>query len=77
QSIPQTYFVAALPLQGGYDGSDNLLDPTRGFRLGLRVSPEASRTLGKQSYYVKSQFDASAYHTVAPGVVLAGRVRFG
>ena len=77
QSIPQTYFVIALPLQGGYDGSDNLLDPTRGFRLNLRVSPEASRTLGKQSTYVKAQFDASAYHTVAPGVVVAGRARFG
>ena len=77
QSIPQTYFVIALPLQAGYDGSDNLLDPTRGFRIGLRVSPEASRTLGKQSTYVKSQVDASIYHTVAPGVVLAGRARFG
>ena len=77
QSIPQTYFVIALPLQAGYDGSDNLLDPTRGFRLGLRVSPEASRTLGRQSTYVKSQVDASIYHTVATGVVLAGRARFG
>ena len=77
QSIPQTYFVIALPLQGGYDGSDNLLDPTRGFRLNLRVSPEASRTLGKQSTYVRTQFDASAYKPVAAGVVLAGRVRFG
>jgi translocation and assembly module TamA len=77
QSIPQTYFVIALPLQAGYDGSDNLLDPTRGFRLNLRVSPEASRTLGQQSTYVKSQFDASIYHTVAAGVVLAGRARFG
>ena len=77
QSIPQTYFVIALPLQAGYDGSDNLLDPTRGFRIGLRVSPEVSRTLGKQSTYVKSQVDASIYHTVAPGVVLAGRARFG
>lgn len=77
QSIPQTYFVIALPLQAGYDGSDNLLDPTRGFRIGLRVSPEVSRSLGKQSTYVKSQVDASIYHTVAPGVVLAGRARFG
>ena len=77
QSIPQTYFVLALPLQSGYDGSDSLLDPTRGFRLALRVSPEVSRTLGKQSTYVKAQFDASAYRPVAPGVVLAGRARFG
>ena len=77
QSIPQTYFVLALPLQGGYDGSDNLLDPTRGFRLGLRVSPEISQTLGTKSTYVKAQFDASAYRLVGARVVLAGRARFG
>jgi translocation and assembly module TamA len=77
QSIPQTYFVLALPLQAGYDGSDSLLDPSRGFRLGLRVSPETSRTLGQQSTYLKAQFDASAYKPVGAGVVLAGRMRFG
>lgn len=77
QSIPQTYFVLALPLQAGYDGSDSLLDPTKGFRLGLRVSPETSRTLGRQTNYLKTQFDASAYQPVGAGVVLAGRMRFG
>ena len=38
----RTFFIAALPLSLGYDGSDNLLDPTTGFRLSGRVSPEAS-----------------------------------
>ena len=29
----RTFFIAALPLTLGYDGSDSLLDPTKGFRL--------------------------------------------
>ena len=31
------FLIAALPLQLGYDGSDNLLNPTRGFRLSGRI----------------------------------------
>jgi translocation and assembly module TamA len=41
-----TYFIAALPLQLGYDRSDNLLDPTRGFRVTARTSLEAQRRQG-------------------------------
>ena len=40
----RTFLIAALPLSLGYDGSDSLLDPTRGFRLSGRISPEFSRT---------------------------------
>ena len=36
----RTFFIAALPLTLGYDGSDNLLDPTRGFRLRGWISPD-------------------------------------
>ena len=36
------FFIAALPASLGYDGSDDLLDPTRGFRLLGRISPELS-----------------------------------
>jgi translocation and assembly module TamA len=35
----KTFLIAALPLAAGYDGSDSLLDPTRGFRLSGRLSP--------------------------------------
>ncbi|MFT3977622.1 MAG: POTRA domain-containing protein, partial [Sphingomonas bacterium] len=41
----RTYYIAALPLSLTYDGSDDLLNPTRGFRLGGRLSPE-QRKLG-------------------------------
>jgi translocation and assembly module TamA len=39
-----TYFIAALPLQGGYDGSNSLLDPTRGFRVNGPAEPGSAKT---------------------------------
>ncbi len=72
----RTFLIAALPAQLGYDGSDDLLDPTRGFRLNGRLSPEASLR-GKVFTYVKAQVDASYYQPIGGKVVLAGRVRVG
>ncbi len=78
QGISQrrVYFVGALPVSLGYDGSDDLLDPTRGFRLSTRVSPEVSAT-GKVFGYVRAQFDGSAYYPVNDRLVIAGRARIG
>jgi translocation and assembly module TamA len=70
------FLIAAIPLAAGYDGSDSLLDPTRGFRLSGRLSPEISFHGGHFSYG-RAQFDASAYHPVGERVVVAGRVRLG
>ncbi|HEU4959946.1 MAG TPA: BamA/TamA family outer membrane protein [Sphingomonas sp.] len=72
----RTYFIGALPTQLTYDGSDDLLNPTRGFRLGGRVSPELSLE-GAAFGYARIQLDASAYQPVSKGVVLAERVRLG
>jgi translocation and assembly module TamA len=72
----RTFFIAAIPLTLGYDGSDNLLDPTTGFRLSGWISPEYSGH-GKSLTYARSQIDASAYHHVSSSVVVAGRVRLG
>jgi translocation and assembly module TamA len=70
------FAIAALPLSLGYDGSDSLLDPTRGFRLSGMLSPEFS--LGHDRLtYGRVQLDASAYRPVKAGVVIAGRVRLG
>lgn len=70
----KTSLIAAFPASLGYDGSDDLLDPTRGFRLGGRISPEISAHGGKFAYG-RAQIDASAYRPVSAGVVAAGRVR--
>jgi translocation and assembly module TamA len=72
----RTFLIAALPVSIGYDGSDNLLDPTRGFRLSGRVSPEYSGHGGSFTY-ARTQFDASAYYPASDRVVVAGRVRLG
>lgn len=72
----RVYFIGALPTTLSYDGSDDLLDPTRGFRLSGRLSPELSLE-GSAFGYARVQVDASAYRTVTRGTVLAGRVRLG
>ena len=79
QIVPRnTYFVAALPLRGALDQSDNFLDPTRGWRAALKLSPEVSKQQdGPTVTYARVQFDASRYQPVSDTVVLAGRVRLG
>jgi translocation and assembly module TamA len=77
RSASKTYFIGALPLRAAYDASDDLLDPTRGWRVSLRVSPELSVQQGRRSTYARVQADASAYLPVGKAVVLAGRVRLG
>ncbi|MDO9490057.1 MAG: BamA/TamA family outer membrane protein, partial [Sphingomonadaceae bacterium] len=72
----RTFFIGALPGQLGYDASDSLLDPTRGFRVTARVSPEASLQSGAFGY-VRSLADASGYYPVSDSIVLAARVRGG
>ena len=72
----RTFFIGAIPASLTYDGSDSLLDPTTGFRLGGRVSPELSFHGGTFGY-TRAQIDASAYHPVSGRVVAAGRIRLG
>lgn len=72
----RTFLIAAAPVSLRYDGSNDLLDPTKGFRLGGRFSPEISAR-GGQFTYGRIQIDASAYHPVSDSVVVAGRVRLG
>jgi translocation and assembly module TamA len=72
----RTFLIAAAPLSLGYDGSDSLLDPTRGFRLSGRISPEISAH-GGHFTYARSQIDASAYHPLSDSIVVAGRIRLG
>ena len=72
----RTFLIAALPVSLRYDGSNDLLDPTTGFRLGGRLSPEISAHGGKFTYG-RVQIDASAYRPVSDSVVVAGRIRVG
>ncbi|HEY1145598.1 MAG TPA: BamA/TamA family outer membrane protein, partial [Allosphingosinicella sp.] len=72
----RTFFIGALPATLAYDGSNDLLDPTRGFRLSGRLSPEASLQNGAFGY-ARAQIDGSFYQPVSDKVVIAGRTRLG
>ena len=70
----RTYLIGGLFGSVTLDESDDLLDPTKGYRATLFLAPEASRSEGSESYYLRTQADASTYKSVGPAV-LAGRVR--
>ncbi|HTO27111.1 MAG TPA: BamA/TamA family outer membrane protein, partial [Devosia sp.] len=71
----KTYYIAALPGQVGFDTTNSLLDPVRGFRLNLKLSPEVSG--GDQNlFYARGMVEGSAYRSFGD-FVLAGRVRVG
>lgn len=72
----RTFFIGALPTSLNYDGSDDLLNPTKGFRLGGRLSPEVSLQ-GSVFGYARTQFDGSVYRPFGDRVVLAARTRLG
>ncbi len=72
----RTFFIGALPASLGLDESDDLLNPTKGFRLLGRVSPEISFQ-GGTFPYARAQFDASVYRPVSDRIVAAGRIRLG
>ncbi|MET0241335.1 MAG: BamA/TamA family outer membrane protein [Sphingobium sp.] len=72
----RTYYVVSLPGQVTFDTSNSLLDPTSGFRLSAKVSPEGSLGSGGQ-IYGRGLFEATGYYPVSDGIVLAGRARVG
>jgi translocation and assembly module TamA len=75
-SLSDAYFIGGLIGQIGYDRSNSLLDPTRGFRLLARVNPEASLRNGAK-FYVRNLIEGSVYYPFGEDFVIAGRARFG
>lgn len=71
----QTYLIGSVFGRVVIDGSDSLLDPTRGFRAALFLAPEVSRSSGNETFYLRGQFDTSVYQPVGSNVVLAARGR--
>ncbi len=71
-----TYFILALPGNVTWDQSDDLLNPSRGFRLTSRISPEFTLRSGTNFNYVKAQLEATAYRPFG-NIVVAGRLHFG
>jgi translocation and assembly module TamA len=76
QSTRGTYFIVALPVQAVFDRSDSLLNPTKGYRLKLNISPETS-VRGSIHPYVRSIVEIDKYQPIGQSIVLAGRLRAG
>lgn len=72
----RTYYIAGVNGQLGFDTTNDLLDPTKGYRLTTLIQPEATVNKGFRPY-VRARIDASTYYSVSDGLVLAGRVRLG
>lgn len=71
-----TYFIGALPVQGAWDKTDDLLNPTKGFRIKASVSPETSIRSGVRPYG-RFLLEGTAYFPVSSSIVVAGRLRGG
>lgn len=69
-----TFLIGSLFGSLTIDESDDLLDPSNGFRTTLFLAPEASRSEGRETFYLRAQADASYYKSIGTAV-LAGRVR--
>ena len=74
RNVRRTYGIVALPGQVLFDRSDSLLNPARGYRLRLNVSPETS-VQGSISPYVRAQIEGTVYYPVSPSLVIAGRAK--
>jgi translocation and assembly module TamA len=76
ERVRRTYGIAALPMQAGWDTSDDLLNPTKGYRLKLNLSPETS-VQGSVRPYARTMIEGTAYYPVGGSIVIAGRARAG
>jgi translocation and assembly module TamA len=71
-----TWLIGAVPLFVGYDRSDNLLNPTRGFRIKANASAETS-VRGATRPYGRFMLEGTYYQPVSTSLVIAGRARVG
>ncbi len=72
----RTFFIGGLSGQVGFDRTDDLLDPTGGFRVIALIEPEGSLE-GGFNPYLRARADVSAYFSPTDSLVLAGRLRLG
>jgi translocation and assembly module TamA len=75
-SLTQAHFIAGLIGQLGYDRSNSLLDPTKGFRIGLRTNPEVSLREPTKPY-IRNILDGSVYYPATDSLTVAARARVG
>lgn len=67
----QEFLIAGAFGRATLDGSDDLLDPRKGYRVTFFAEPEVSRTLGEVSPYLRARVDASYYQPLGSAVIAA------
>ena len=74
-----SYRLFGVPLVARYDGSDNLLDPTKGVRLGGTLTPYAGTSDGAATTFTRFEATGSTYYSFGarPDITLAFRGRYG
>jgi translocation and assembly module TamA len=75
-----TFYTFGIPANIRYDGTDNLFDPTKGFRIAYSLVPEvAARSTATTSFYAAHDLQASVYHSfnLRLPVTLGLRARVG
>nr|WP_255696975.1 BamA/TamA family outer membrane protein [Sandaracinobacteroides sayramensis] len=73
----RTFLFVSIPGTLGYDRSNDLLDPTKGYRLKLEMNPEISREGKRVETYARMFLEGSGYQRIRDDFVLAGRARVG
>ncbi|MDD2869595.1 autotransporter assembly complex family protein [Neomegalonema sp.] len=70
-------YLLGAPVSLSFDNTDDLLDPTRGFRLGLAATPWGGVYKGDATAFLSTDATASAYYAIDEDgrFVLAGRLR--
>jgi len=71
----EQYLIAGLFARATIDDSNDLLDPSGGFRVTGTLAPDVSRSSGVTSFYIRSGVDARYYQSVG-STVIAGRANF-
>ena len=76
--VAEKFFLIGLPLIAARDLRDNLLDPTRGTRLSLSLTPYYG-TVEQSVFWLTGSAGGAAYFALDPArrYVLAGRGRLG
>lgn len=74
--VEKDYYLATLPVQIGFDRTDDLLNPAHGYRLGAQGAPQVSLD-GKSDSNFRTVLDASYYRPAGAKIVLAARARVG
>jgi translocation and assembly module TamA len=76
EDLTKTFFILAFPGVITWDRSDNFLNPSRGFRLTGRLSPEFTLSDGRNLNYLNAQFETTGYYPIGD-LVIAGRFHIG